>query len=47
VVTIIPLGFFIQVVRLPAVIVLGVWFLLQLFEGTMALGMAELGGVAF
>ncbi len=47
VVTIIPLGFFIQVARLPAVIVLGVWFLLQLFEGAMALGMAELGGVAF
>jgi membrane associated rhomboid family serine protease len=47
VVTLIPLGFFLQIARLPAVIVLGGWFLLQLFEGTLALGMAELGGVAF
>jgi membrane associated rhomboid family serine protease len=47
VVTLIPLGFFLQIARLPAVFVLGAWFLLQLFEGTLALGMAELGGVAF
>jgi len=47
VVTLIPLGFFLQIARLPAVLVLGGWFLLQLFEGTLALGMAELGGVAF
>ncbi len=47
VVTLIPFGFFIQVARLPAVIVLGMWFLLQLFQGTLALGMSALGGVAF
>lgn len=47
VVTLIPLGLFIQIARVPAVIVLGVWFLLQLFEGTLALGMTQLGGVAF
>ena len=47
VVTIIPFGFFLQVARIPALIVLGFWFLLQLFEGAVALGMAQLGGVAF
>ena len=47
VVTIIPFGFFLQVARIPALIVLGFWFLLQLLEGTLALGMAQLGGVAF
>ncbi|GAB4401593.1 MAG: rhomboid family intramembrane serine protease [Anaerolineales bacterium] len=47
VVTLIPFGFFIQIARVPAAFVLGMWFLLQLFEGTASLGMAELGGVAF
>ena len=47
VVTIIPLGFFLQIARLPAILVLGMWFLLQLFEGTLALGLTQLGGVAF
>lgn len=47
VVTLIPFGFFIQIARIPAAFVLGMWFLLQLFEGTAALGMAALGGVAF
>lgn len=47
VVTLIPLGFFVQLARVPAVIVLGFWFLLQLIEGALALGAAELAGVAF
>jgi membrane associated rhomboid family serine protease len=47
VVTLIPLGFFMQVARIPAVFVLGIWFVLQLFQGAMALGMTQLGGVAF
>jgi membrane associated rhomboid family serine protease len=47
VVTIIPLGFFLHITRLPAVIVLGMWFLLQFLEGVLALGTAGLGGVAF
>lgn len=47
VVTIIPLGFFIQIARIPALLVLGMWFLFQLFEGMLALGMTQLGGVAF
>jgi len=47
VVTLIPLGFFLQVARLPAILVLGMWFVLQLFQGTLSLGMDQLGGVAF
>jgi membrane associated rhomboid family serine protease len=47
VVTIIPLGFFLHIARLPAIFVLGMWFVLQLFQGTLALGMSQLGGVAF
>ena len=47
VVTIIPFGFFLQVARIPAIFVLGFWFLLQLIEGTLALGVKQLGGVAF
>lgn len=47
VVTLIPFGFFLQVARLPAALVLGMWFLYQFFEGVLALGMTQLGGVAF
>jgi membrane associated rhomboid family serine protease len=47
VVTLIPLGFFLHIARLPAIFVLGMWFVLQLFQGTLALGMTQLGGVAF
>ena len=45
VLVLIPLGFFSQVVRLPAGIVLGLWFALQLFSslGSTPGG----GGVAF
>ncbi len=46
VLTVIPLGFFLPVARVPAVIVLGAWFLLQLLEGTASLGMAQVSGVA-
>ncbi|MFQ5550061.1 MAG: rhomboid family intramembrane serine protease [Gemmatimonadales bacterium] len=37
---------FIFTVSVPAIVVLGYWFLLQLLEGTMSLG-ATAGGVAF
>jgi membrane associated rhomboid family serine protease len=40
------LGFFIQVIRLPALIVLGVWFVLQLFQGGLMAPGKE-GGVAY
>lgn len=41
----IPLGYFMQLVRLPAMLVLGAWFLLQLFQQMSAPG--GQGGVAF
>jgi membrane associated rhomboid family serine protease len=41
------LGFFYQLIQVPAVIVLGLWFLLQLVDGLASLGAAHSsGGVA-
>ncbi|RMH22715.1 MAG: rhomboid family intramembrane serine protease [Gammaproteobacteria bacterium] len=47
VLVLIPLGIFSQAVRLPAMFVLGFWFLLQLFNSSMAAGKDDVGGVAF
>lgn len=44
--TFIPLGFFSRLTVVPAVVVLGLWFVLQLFDGVLALGGADVGGVA-
>jgi membrane associated rhomboid family serine protease len=41
------LGFFYQLVRIPAAIVLGFWFVLQLLDGIGSLGVSQGGGVAF
>jgi membrane associated rhomboid family serine protease len=42
------LGFFYQLIEVPAVIVLGLWFALQLIDGIGSLGLAGAeGGVAF
>jgi membrane associated rhomboid family serine protease len=41
------LGFFYQLVGIPAAIVLGLWFVLQLMSGLGSLGIAQQGGVAF
>jgi membrane associated rhomboid family serine protease len=41
------LGFFYQLLNIPAVIVLGFWFVLQLVDGFASLGIAQSGGVAF
>lgn len=46
IVTIIPLRFFSRLTVVPAIVVLGLWFILQLFDGVMALGGAYVGGVA-
>ena len=45
----IPLGFFMRSARLPAALVLGMWFVLQLFNGFASLGVATMstGGVAW
>jgi membrane associated rhomboid family serine protease len=48
VLTIIPLGFFMRMTLVPASIVLGLWFILQLFSGVISLGGPDdVGGVAF
>lgn len=47
VLTIIPLGFFLRMTMVPASIVLGLWFVLQLFSGVLSLGGPDVGGVAF
>ena len=42
------LGFFYQLIEVPAIIVLGFWFVLQLLDGLTSLGMVQTGGgVAF
>jgi len=47
IVTFIPLGFFMRLTIVPAAIVLGMWFVLQLFNGVLSLGGPDVGGVAF
>ncbi len=46
VLTLVPLGFFLRLVELPAWVMLGLWFLLQAVSGFMTLGAAG-GGVAW
>lgn len=38
---------FIQTIYVPAVVVLGLWFLMQLFSGISSLGLSTSGGVAW
>lgn len=45
--TVIFLGYFVRFVNVPAVIVLGMWFVLQLFSGLFALSDMAMGGVAY
>jgi membrane associated rhomboid family serine protease len=45
--TIIFLGFFVQVVRLPALIVIGFWAIIQFISGIIDKGMMGRGGVAW
>lgn len=45
--TLIFLGFFIQVVRLPAVFVIGFWIIIQFINGMVSAGQASHGGVAW
>ncbi len=49
VLTLVPLGFFLQVVRIPAVLVLGFWIVIQIFSGLVSLPLAKVsgGGVAW
>ena len=45
--TLIPIFFVIQIVEVPALLVLGLWFLLQLFSGSVATLGTTGGGVAW
>lgn len=45
--TLIIFGFFIRVVQIPALIVLGMWFLIQVINGLPTAGPEQSGGVAF
>ncbi len=50
VMTLIPIFFFITVRELPAIIILGLWFVLQLFSGVGSLGVTDaqdMGGIAY
>ncbi|MEZ5444563.1 MAG: rhomboid family intramembrane serine protease [Gammaproteobacteria bacterium] len=46
VLTVVPLGFYAQMIRLPALLVLGFWFVMQIFSSAAA-GGGEKGGVAW
>jgi membrane associated rhomboid family serine protease len=45
--SIVPIFFIFTVIELPAFIFLGFWFVSQLFQGWLALGGADTGGVAW
>jgi len=47
IVTLVPLFPFFQVMALPAVVVLGLWFVMQFFSGFLSLGFGGGGGVAW
>ena len=47
VVTIIPILFILQMIVVPAPIFLGIWFVLQLIQGTFSMGGTEAAGVAW
>jgi membrane associated rhomboid family serine protease len=48
IITLVPLGFFLETVELPAFLFLGIWFLLQWIQGVTSIGqVADVGGVAF
>ena len=45
--TFIPIGFFARLTLVPAVLVLGLWFVMQFFSGVVSLGIADQGGTAY
>jgi membrane associated rhomboid family serine protease len=45
--SLVPILFIFTVIELPALIFLGFWFVSQLFQGWLALGGADVGGVAW
>lgn len=47
VISLVPIVFFLQLIVIPAPVFLGIWFLIQLFQGSFAAGGGEAGGVAW
>ena len=47
VLTLLFLGYFIRLIMVPAVYLLGFWFIMQIFSGLMTLGGPDVGGVSF
>ena len=47
VVTLVPLGFFIQLMELPAVVLLVIWVVIQALSGLVSFGVGQAGGVAW
>ena len=47
VLTLVTFGFFIRIVRIPAMIVLGFWIVVQFLNGLITFGAGERGGVAW
>jgi membrane associated rhomboid family serine protease len=45
--TLVFLGYFIRVIRLPALFVLSFWIVIQLFQGALSFGATQSGGVAW
>jgi len=47
IVTLIPFFFFVQIVEVPAIFFLGIWFLMQFLSGVGSIAASASGGVAF
>jgi rhomboid family protein len=47
IVTLVPLFFFFQIIEVPAIFFLGIWFVMQFLSGVGSIGAAATGGVAF
>lgn len=45
--TVIPIFFLLQILIIPAPVFLGIWFLIQLFQGTFSMGDTQAAGVAW
>ncbi|MEZ8221743.1 Membrane associated serine protease, rhomboid family [Candidatus Fervidibacteria bacterium JGI MDM2 JNZ-1-D12] len=47
VLTLVPIFFFVDIVLLPAVVFIGMWFLFQFWSGLLSLAVPHMGGVAW
>src|SRR5258705_434430 len=47
VVTLVPIVFFLQIIEIPAIVILGYWFVLQILSGSLTALTPTQGGTAF